>query len=171
MIRSLRERAVLLNVLDIEASGFGAGSYPIEIGVAMPGASSYCSLIRPCADWTHWDTAAEEIHGISRDLLQRNGRDAAEVARVLNELLADSTVYCDAWGMDSSWLARLFDAADCSQHFRLESIRSLLSEEQLPYWHAMKDKTLRESRARRHRASTDARVIQDTYARLLALSS
>ena len=33
-------------VLDIEASGFGVGSYPIEVGFVLPDGQSYCSLLR-----------------------------------------------------------------------------------------------------------------------------
>ena len=32
----LANGATLPAVLDVEASGFGAGSYPIEVGIAMP---------------------------------------------------------------------------------------------------------------------------------------
>jgi hypothetical protein len=42
-------------VLDVEASGFGAGSYPIEIGYIASDGTSYCTLIRPAPSWTHWD--------------------------------------------------------------------------------------------------------------------
>jgi hypothetical protein len=41
------------SILDVEASGFGAGSYPIEIGYISGDGSSYCTLIRPAPTWTH----------------------------------------------------------------------------------------------------------------------
>ena len=34
-------------ILDLEASGFGRDSYPIEVGYVLPDGSSFCSLIRP----------------------------------------------------------------------------------------------------------------------------
>src|SRR5690348_7840388 len=106
-------------VMDIEASGFGRGSYPIEIGVVLPDGSAYCTLIVPATDWTHWDGDAERVHGISRGLLLRHGRGPAEVARELNRRLAGREVYSDNWAHDYPWLARLFDAAGLSAQFRL----------------------------------------------------
>tara|TARA_B100000809_G_scaffold12879_1_gene11818 strand:- start:1149 stop:1406 length:258 start_codon:yes stop_codon:yes gene_type:complete len=36
-------------IIDVEASGFGAESYPIEIGIALAEGSKYCALIIPSA--------------------------------------------------------------------------------------------------------------------------
>ncbi|WDP84202.1 MAG: hypothetical protein HUN05_02695 [Desulfobacter sp.] len=58
-------------IVDVEASGFGSQSYPIEIGLALGPDTRYCSLIIPSPQWTHWDKAAEKTHAISRDLLAR----------------------------------------------------------------------------------------------------
>ena len=114
-------------IIDIEASGFGAGSYPIEVGVAMPDGETHCFLIRPEEEWVHWDEQAEGIHGISRDTLVSRGRPIREVALTLNLLLAEQTLYSDAWGMDNSWLGRLFYDAGVPQEFRLDTFRKLLS--------------------------------------------
>ena len=56
----------LPTVLDIEASGFGRDSYPIEIGYVLPDGSGYCTLVHPEAAWTHWDPQAQRLHGITR---------------------------------------------------------------------------------------------------------
>ena len=61
-------------IIDIEASGFGRGSYPIEIGYYQPDGQSFCSLIRPDPAWTHWDDSAEQVHGIARPLLDIDGQ-------------------------------------------------------------------------------------------------
>jgi len=45
-------------VLDIEASGFGRDSYPVEIGYVLPDGQTWCTLIRPAPAWTHWDATA-----------------------------------------------------------------------------------------------------------------
>jgi hypothetical protein len=42
-------------IMDIEASGFAAEGYPIEIGIAMEQGRKFCSLLLPHEDWTHWD--------------------------------------------------------------------------------------------------------------------
>ena len=53
-------------IIDLEASGFGRGSYPIEVGLCLGDSSSHCFLVRPEEDWQHWDPEAEKVHGISR---------------------------------------------------------------------------------------------------------
>lgn len=150
-------------VIDVEASGFGSGSYPIEVGVAMPDGKVRCMIIRPEPHWDHWDEEAEALHGISREILLKYGSPVRQVAEQLNKWLAGQTVYSDAWGNDSSWLAQLFDAAGISQHFKLESLRVLLSEHQLSLWQDTRDQLLSENDNPRHRASFDARVIQQTF--------
>ena len=38
------------NIIDVEASGFGPHSYPIEVGLALGDGSKFCSLILPVRD-------------------------------------------------------------------------------------------------------------------------
>lgn len=147
-------------VLDIEASGFGRRSYPIEIGWVLGDGRSRCTLVRPAAHWTHWDPQAERLHGIDRAMLQRHGRDALQVARMLNEDLAGRTVYCDGWGHDFPWLALLFDEAELAPAFRLESVRTLLDELALGRLGPLQRQALAELGVHRHRASNDARALQ-----------
>src|SRR5262249_19417571 len=93
------------DVIDIEASGFGAGSYPIEVGLVTAEGERFCTLVRPASHWNHWDPKAASLHGISRQSLIEFGRPVAEVARALNEKLSGRTAYSDAWGYDFTWLA------------------------------------------------------------------
>lgn len=152
-------------VLDVEASGLGRGSYPIEVGVALADGRSVCLLVRPESGWRHWDQRAERLHGIARETLLRRGRSALEVARELNRLLAGQVVYSDAWGNDHSWLALLFDAAGCLPSFRLEALRGLLGDADLASWHTTRLQVERQLRLRRHRASADALILQETWRR------
>ena len=157
-------------ILDIEASGFGKGSYPIEVGLAMPDSALHCYLIKPQPDWHHWDLDAESMHHISRDTLERFGRDVNFVARQLNNYLQGSTVYSDAWSNDSVWLARLFEESNTLQDFRIEHLVMVTSEEQLAIWDTTKQQVIDECGYERHRASSDARIIQTTWLRTLAVS-
>ena len=153
-------------VLDIEASGFGRRSYPIEVGFVLPDGRSYCSLIRPAADWTHWDPQAEDVHHISLQTAIRHGRDVVEVATTLNQTLRGMTLYCDGWAHDYVWLNVLFDAAGATPAFRLEHVRALLTDAQAARWAALKDQVSVELKLQRHRASADARVLQRTLSLL-----
>jgi len=158
--------AAVPTVLDIEASGFGRDSYPIEIGFAHPNGHTYCTLIRPEAAWTHWDQGAAQTHHISRALIEARGLPAAQVARQLNAELRGQTVYSDGWANDYSWLGAIYDVAGFAPAFRLENLRLLLSEQEADRWHLVKAQISAERGAQRHRASSDARLLQLTYQRL-----
>lgn len=157
-------------VIDIEASGFGAHSYPIEIGFVLPDGGSWCSLIRPAADWRHWDATAEAVHGLTRAMLERHGRSVGDVAAALNERLRGRVVYCDGWGHDYPWLARLFDAAGRQPAFRLEHMHRLLDDADAPRFAQIKHGLATEQGRLRHRASTDARVLQNAWRQTMARS-
>ena len=150
----------LPTILDLEASGFGRGSYPIEVGFVDPTGAVFCCLIQPEPDWLHWDASAEALHGITREILRRYGKSPVWVAEQINRRLAGQTVYCDAWGHDYPWLCRLFDVADMNPSFRLADLRSLLSETEALRWGVVLDQVRAEQQLRRHRASSDALVLQ-----------
>ncbi|MBT0571599.1 hypothetical protein KIK84_14825 [Curvibacter sp. CHRR-16] len=156
----------LPTILDIEASGLGKGSYPIEVGYVLPNGSAYCTLIAPQPEWTQWDKQAAGLHGIGREQIERCGKPVQEVAQHLNTVLAGQTVYTDAWANDYSWLNALFEAANAQPRFKLESLRSLLTEEQAAVWHSIKEQVQHETALVRHRASTDAKLLQLTLQRL-----
>ena len=156
----------LPTVLDIEASGFGRDSYPIEIGYVLPDGGGYCTLVRPEAAWTHWDAEAQQLHGISRDTVLLHGRPALEIARHLNQVLRGQTVYTDGWANDYSWIGTLFDVSDLSPAFHIENLRALLTDSDAARWHQVKDQVAHELNLRRHRASSDARLLQMTLRQL-----
>lgn len=157
--------------IDFEASGFGGKSYPIEVGLVLPDGQTYCSLISPEPDWKHWDDAAQKVHGVDRSILETYGKPAAEVASHINTLLQGQTVYTDAWYHDYNWLSRLFDAAESRPSFKLEDLRQLLDEAHLARWDAAKAQILQEMNITRHRASNDAKVLQQTLLRVLQLAA
>ena len=156
----------MLCTLDIEASGFGRHSYPIEVGYVMDDGRAWCTLIRPLPEWTHWDPEAARVHGITREALQKHGRDPIVVARSLNEALAGRTVYCDGWAHDYPWLATLFDAADLAPRFHLESAAALLPGDLLDRLDTARQHAQATLGLGRHRASGDARMLQHALAEL-----
>lgn len=151
------------SILDIEASGFGGTSYPIEVGIALADGRKFCSLIRPLDEWTHWDDDAERLHGITRTVLAAHGRSALEVASQLNQMAAGQTLYSDGWVVDSPWLTALFYAARVDMAFRLSPLEMILNEAQMECWHPTKERVLAECTQARHRASFDAFVVQETW--------
>lgn len=160
--------AALPCVIDIEASGFGRNSYPIEVGYVRDDGRAWCALVRPEADWTHWDDSAAGLHQIPRDAIVRHGRAAHDVAGRLNDALGGHTVYCDGWAHDYPWLARLFDAAGLTPRFRLEPVARLLDEAQLSRLDTVRARAFQVLGINRHRASSDARALQWALGQLLA---
>lgn len=154
------------HVIDIEASGLGARSYPIEVGIVLANGLTYDSLIKPEKHWTHWDQEAESIHGISREDLFEFGRDIATVCRDLNKVCAGKTLYSDCWVHDNAWLARLFGEAGVTQSFRCSPIENVLDDLQLASWVEYKQEYINRSAIKPHRALNDAIIISETLDRL-----
>jgi DNA polymerase III epsilon subunit-like protein len=153
-------------VIDIEASGFGRSSYPIEVGYVLPDGRARCMLVQPAPGWSHWDDSAAQVHGITREALQTHGRPVQEVAALLNSDLAGMTVYCDGWAHDYAWLAVLFEEAGLSPSFKLESVNRLLRDTQLGQLDEARRDALHDMGLTRHRASNDARALQTALARV-----
>lgn len=156
-------------IIDVEASGFDPMSYPIEIGVVFDNGVRYSTLIKPVKEWVYWDSKAESLHHIQRNTLMQNGKSVFDVAVKLNELLQDKTVYTDGWVVDQPWLDNLFFQANVRRSFFISPLEMILDEKQLECWYEIKNNVIGESDPARHRASSDAWVIQETYARTLAL--
>lgn len=150
-------------IIDIEASGFGSSSYPIEVGVIDQSGKKFCSLIKPQSDWTHWDAQAESLHGISRQLLAQKGLAVQQVCLQLNQFLTGQTVYSDGWVVDDAWLIKLFNAAKVVMKFHVSSLEMILNETQMSQWHSTKDRLFRQMKGPLHRASSDAALIQNTF--------
>ena len=87
-------------------------------------------MILPEVAWVDWSATAEGIHGISRELLRREGRPAVEVARHAARTLCrpNVTVLVSSEGHDGRWLRLLFHVADLSPprvHSFLEAVHSM----------------------------------------------
>jgi hypothetical protein len=150
-------------IIDIEASGFGSDSYPIEIGVALSAEQHFCRLIKPQPDWRHWSKEAQALHGLSRSVLVDKGVSVNQVCLELNQLLGAQTVYSDGWVVDSPWLNRLYESAGISMSFKISPLEVILNETQMDLWHPTKDRLFASLCESRHRASSDATLILLTY--------
>ncbi len=159
----MRKHPIYPAIIDIEASSLSSHSYPIEVGVALGKDIKFCSLIRPLTEWTDWCEQAEKTHMISRQDLEVYGKTTKEVASQLNQLLKGQTLYSDGWQVDKSWLTKLFYAARIEMQFQVSPLEMILSEKQMNAWHETKEKIIAKNKLTRHRASTDAWIIQQTY--------
>jgi hypothetical protein len=150
-------------IIDIEASGFGKDSYPIEVGYVDRLGKPWCTLIKPCDAWQHWSDVAEKLHHIPRETALAHGKSIEFVANYLNDVFLNQTVYSDGWFHDYTWLNCLYEKANISPHFKLEDLRKVLTPHQAAIWHETKQSILDELQIHRHRASADAKVLQLTW--------
>jgi hypothetical protein len=155
-----------ITTLDIEASGLSPDSYPIEVGIALPDSSSWCSLIEPANEWSHWSQEAEGLHKISQQNLQQYGKTIHTVATTLNGLLKGKTVYSDCWVLDDRWLRKLYAEAEMAPSFRLRDIMHILQEDDFIGWEPTKNDVAKELQVDRHRATNDAKILQESFFRL-----
>ncbi|MCK9604973.1 MAG: hypothetical protein M0R33_00810 [Methylomonas sp.] len=159
------------NVIDFEASGFGEDSYPIEVGVVLANGEKYCAIIKPASSWRFWDEQAEQIHGLNRELLYTHGKPIEVVATELNAFLANRVVYSDGWVVDKPWMSRLYYASGLQPSFYLSPLEMILKEAQMEIWSQIKAEVIDHLLLRRHRASSDALIVQETFARTKQLIS
>lgn len=158
------------NIIDFEASGFGVESYPIEVGVVLASGEKYCALIKPASKWRFWDIQAEQLHGLSREVLCEYGKPIHVVAKELNAFLAERVVYSDGWVVDKPWLSRLYYDTGIEPSFYLSPLEMILKEAQMAIWSQTKQEVIESLTVQRHRASIDALIIQETFARTRQLT-
>jgi DNA polymerase III epsilon subunit-like protein len=102
--------------LDFEASSLGKHGYPIEVAWVLATGEEESHLIQPAPSWVDWDTKAETIHGISRDLLKAEGHPVEEVAQRMVSILSSHCLYVTAPSWDGKWLSRLLRGAGLPRH-------------------------------------------------------
>jgi hypothetical protein len=117
-------------ILDIEASGLSEESYPIQLALLdSDTGDSLMFYIKPAEDWIHWDETAQDIHNITKHLLDNVGIDVDDAVKRIIEFMTDkgeNTMYCDAPNYDGFWLSRLFDAAyPVEVHYRVDHVISI----------------------------------------------
>lgn len=139
--------------MDIEASGLGPLSYPIEIAwkCGLTGAND-SFLINPETgyNWTDWDSTAEELHRITVDELLSEGISVKEACERLNNRLEGKTVTTDAFDFDYFWIRRLYESAMMNPSFEMQGIDKVLEGGQLIQYRLVAN-----AQVRTHRAMAD----------------
>lgn len=159
--------------IDFEASCLPTigRSYPIEVAVADLGGQVDAWLIRPHPGWTDWDwdDDAEEVHGISRELLQREGLPVEQVVNELSAVVAGRRVFADSV-MDEDWLETLAAPLGIMPPFAIRHVADLFFEIGANPADVQKAKQEAFQRfPRSHRAADDACRLAETI-RLVALA-
>jgi len=166
--------------LDFEASSLGRKGFPIEVAWVFENGEGESHLIRPAEGWTEWAASAEAVHRSPRDLLDREGKPAAEVARRALEALSGHRLYASAPSWDGQWLSRLLRAGGLPRHSlrlrdteeaRAEAVAAALEAAGVPpkERQPLADPILEEAQRRAkdakpaHRALDDARRERDVW--------
>jgi DNA polymerase III epsilon subunit-like protein len=159
--------------LDLEASGLGERTYPIEAAV-VDCATLECRswLIRPTPRWLSeglWSLEAAAMHGISIEELVSTGSPIGQVAAELVDCCRGKRVLCDGGEHDHRWLLTLFAGAGRNPPFHLDDFESFALEvaQRSGYSElAMADSRLAQNTHPTHRASADARTLAETLRRI-----
>ncbi len=102
--------------IDFEASSLGRHGYPIEVAWVLENGTAETFLVRPLEEWTDWDSAAQAIHGISRDQILNEGIASDVVANQLMAALQGHEVFASAPSWDGKWLSVLLRSAGLPRH-------------------------------------------------------
>lgn len=142
--------------VDFESSGFHPESYPIALAICSP-ETTFNYLVAPAPYWTYWSYDAQDLHGISRDILLAEGVPPRELALVLNQTLAGVPL-CSDNPADCFWMEALYEAA---------GIDALVTVQPLESWigRAEANKVLALMPPRKaHNALADAKALQAAFA-------
>lgn len=159
-------------IIDVEASGLHIDSYPVEMAVYVAG-NVHSWLIRPEKNWQFWDRNAENLHGIKREFLVREGRLARHVADELNDVLSDTNglLYSDAAEWDSDWIQTLFTTVGAIPQFHILPVQDLLSDTEYKRFQFKVDELANTELYRRHRAGEDVKLIATALVDILGSKS
>ena len=172
--------------VDFEASGLGVdldefsgtrGSFPNEVGITVldTGTGSldtWSAMIRPHPTWdlSAWDSKAEAVHGITREMLAARGVDAAEAARgALERFAGCDIVMAGHPTMDGRWAEMLFKAGGLGRGPEMKSFEDLATEKVITMDQYCAIPGRRPDPA--HRAGDDSRELAEAVANVLFLSA
>lgn len=99
-------------LVDVEASGLGPSSYPIEVAWSDPAGEVEEHLIEPPDEWLtdlEWDPSAERIHGIPLLKLTAEGEPIGQVCEAFLRSTHGHPLYSDAPNYDRSWLLQILE--------------------------------------------------------------
>lgn len=138
--------------VDFEASGIHPDSYPVEIGIVGPD-FEFEALIQPVRYWTYWSHDAQDMHGITRYLIESQGVSPIKLCQQLNDRFSGQVLWSNSH-YDALWVDILFEAAGIQPEFEIKDIMAEVDVLRLPDYHSGGNDALE------HRALSDARNIR-----------
>ncbi len=120
--------------LDFEASSLDSGSRPIEIAWVDEEGRGESYLIKPAPSWRDWSAASQRVHGISQEMLEREGAPHAQVARRAAAVLSGASVFADQPSFDGYWLRMLLEAAGMRDEIPVLDVTLAYGQACRPIW-------------------------------------
>lgn len=144
--------------MDLEASAFGPGSWPVEVGLAWitpEGIESWSSLIRPDQTWSldPWSDESAQVHGIRYDELLKAPR-AEDVLLKTKEKIARRTPVVTHPKHDNYWFNRMTELEESSKPIMAIGVMELSEMSDMDFWALMDFAEKNDSHT--HRAGQDA---------------
>jgi len=113
-----------MKLIDVESTGLNKGSMPIQLAWTDCD-GEYISVFIKYEDSLIeriWEEEAEEVHGISKEFLNKYGVSPIKACEVINESVSGEELYSDAIEMDSKWVLGLFELSNCDMQFTLNDV-------------------------------------------------
>lgn len=167
----------LQRFIDIEASSLNADGYPIEVAWSDLSGNIESHLINPYSvkEWTDWDYAAQNIHGISRKQCRDEGVHPGWLCERLSQSIKPGDIiYADGLPFDEWWTDALYAAGSTLgfAQFRILPTDSILlpllaeTEPEIKKRHSLYESLKQEVRqkiGKRHRAALDVQYLIELY--------
>ncbi|MDF1763709.1 MAG: hypothetical protein P1U57_09890 [Oleibacter sp.] len=103
----------------IDASSYEDNAHPIALAWSMKDGAIKTTLIQPEDDWTEWDFALQDMHGINQETLFQMGETVWSVIRELENDLQSPLLHCDDDVRSDALLEKLYEA--CGRDVSLET--------------------------------------------------
>lgn len=159
--------------VDLEASGLGPASYPIEVAWSNPAGEIEEHLIDPPEEWLtdlEWDPNAERIHGIPLRKLTTEGEPIEQVCEAFVRATARQPLYSDAPSHDGRWLRQMLEFGGFGNHMLDVRDAIELFQPKISGAHLRMDAAKLQARVdlglRHHRAGDDVRALLEAYKRV-----
>ncbi|QAY80342.1 hypothetical protein [Sphingosinicella sp. BN140058] len=165
-----------IHSIDFEASGLGAATYPIEVGLStwsgpLKPVRTWSSLICPTERWHlrgSWHLESELIHGISAGDLRAGITPGAAMRFLIRTIGGGGVALCDGGIHDRYWLSELVDAASIPLPFFLADWDPLYAPFSIDQYRAAH--SFQAANPAPHRAGRDAEINLLAFAAGLGLA-
>lgn len=106
------------HIIAIDSSSYEDNAHPVAIAWSLSDGSIKTTLIQPEDDWHDWDSALEEILGISQETLHQRGETSWSILRELEQDLEQPLLLSDDIDRTHALLEKIYDA--CQREMSVE---------------------------------------------------